>query len=73
MLAFEGNGGSPAAGGGWESSTWFFNDLKQSYAETFDENLARGTITSGRRAVFKTGSVTAAAFNQFSASPLATR
>lgn len=65
MLAFEGNGGYPAPGGGWESSTWFFNDLKRSYAETFDENLARGTITSGRRAVFKTGTVTGTAFNRF--------
>lgn len=65
VLAFEGNGGHPAPGGGWESSTWFFNDLKQSYAETFDENLAHGTIFSGRRAVFKTGTVTGAAFNRF--------
>ena len=65
VLAFGCNGSYPAAGGGWESSTWFFNDLKQSYAETFDENLAHGTITSGRRAVFKTGSVTGSAFNRF--------
>ena len=65
VLAFECNGNHPAAGGGWESSTWFFNDLKRSYAETFDENLAHGTILSGRRAVFKTGTVTGAAFNRF--------
>ena len=31
----------------------------------FDESLARGTITSGRRALFKTGSVTRAAFDRF--------
>jgi hypothetical protein len=56
VIAFEANGGHPAAGGGWESSTWFFSDLRRAYAETFDERAGEGTINGGRRARFWTGS-----------------
>ncbi|HYI68830.1 MAG TPA: hypothetical protein VEX87_03735 [Skermanella sp.] len=57
VIAFEQNGPQPASGGGWESSVWFFNDQKMSYAETFDEISAQGTIAANRRAVFRTGTI----------------
>jgi hypothetical protein len=57
VIAFEGNGGSPAGAGGWESGIWLFSDLYRAYAETFNETTGVGTITSGRRARFKTGSI----------------
>ncbi len=58
IIAFEGNGGAGATGGGgWESSTWFFKGLKRAYAETFNELTGKGTILGGRRAKFLTGSI----------------
>lgn len=66
VIAFEGNGCQAAfGGGGWESSIWFFSDLTRSYAETFNEESGLGTITTGRRAVFKTGSVFSDAYGSF--------
>lgn len=55
IIAFEGNGGAAASGLGWECSTWFVSDLRRAAAETFDETVGLGTITTGRRLRFKTG------------------
>jgi hypothetical protein len=66
VIAFEQNGSAPAAGGGgWESTVWFFSDLARSYGETFDERSGVGTVANGRRAVFRTGSVSVADYGSF--------
>lgn len=69
VIAFEFNGGNPASGGGWESSTWFFSDLQRAYAEIFDEGTGRGTIRGGRRARFLTGSISGDAYTAFFCQP----
>jgi hypothetical protein len=61
VVAFEDNGGSPASGGGWESSHWTFSDGTNTLYVPFNE-------TSGApnpRAVVKTGSLTAAEYAAF--------
>ncbi len=65
IIAFEANGGSPASGGGWESSLWFFTDLSRAYAETFDETVGLGTIAAGRRARFMTGDMLGAEYGAY--------
>jgi hypothetical protein len=70
IIAFEFNGGGPASGGGWESSTWFITDNKRAYAETFDETTGLGTITSGRRARFKTGDMLQSAYAAYFGIPV---
>lgn len=69
VIAFEFNGGNPASGGGWESSTWVFSDLQRAYAEIFDEGTGRGTIRSGRRARFLTGSINGGVYTAFFCQP----
>ena len=59
IIAFELNGASGAAGGGgWESSTWFFKGIAQSYADNFNEKTGKGNVGFGRRAKFLTGTIT---------------
>ena len=65
IIAFEGNGGAPAGGLGWESSMWFVSDLAHAYAETFDETTGLGTISLGRRAKFRTGDMLGSAYGAY--------
>jgi hypothetical protein len=60
VLAWEGNGGSPAASGGWESATWTFNDFVTTVSSTFNELTGAG---SSPDVLFKTGSITGAQYN----------
>ena len=71
VIAFEGNGGSPAGAGGWESGIWFFSDFRHTYAETFNENTGAGMVSSGRRAKFKTGSIYCYQYQAFFAGAIA--
>ena len=60
VIAWEGNGGSPAASGGWESARWTFSDFSTSVSSTFNE-LTGGS--SDPTVQFKTGSVAGAVYN----------
>ena len=60
VIAWEGNAGSPAAGGGWESARWTFSDFITSVSSTFNE-LTGGS--SDPTVQFKTGSVAGAVYN----------
>lgn len=57
VLAWEGNGGSPAASGGWESASWVFRVPGDSVASTFNELTGTG---SNPEVIFRTGSISAA-------------
>ena len=71
IIAFEENGGSPAAGGGWESSLWLFTDLQNAAAATFNEQTgAANSPSSGIR--FRTGSISGATYSALFGTPKAT-
>ena len=59
VLAWEANGGSPAASGGWESARWDFSAAGASVSTVFNELTGTGS-TPG--VDFKTGSITAAQY-----------
>ena len=59
VLAWEGNGGSPAASGGWESANFVFTG-GASVSSTFNEVTGASSDPS---VLFKTGSVTGAQYN----------
>ena len=68
IIAFEDNGGSPAAGGGWESSLWLFTDLQHAAAATFNEQTgAANSPTSGIR--FRTGTISGATYSAIFGTP----
>ena len=60
VIAWEVNGRSPAASGGWESARWTFSDFSASVSSTFNE-LTGGS--SDPTVQFKTGSVAGAVYN----------
>lgn len=60
VLAWENNGGSPAASGGWESAKWTFDDLTTAVTSTFNELTGAGDNPA---VLFKTGSITGAQYN----------
>lgn len=60
LLAWEANGGSPAASGGWESSAWVFSANGASVAAEFNEVTGAGNAPG---TLFLTGSITGAQYN----------
>lgn len=62
VIAFEDNGGSPASGGGWESSIWLFTDQEHAAAAAFNEATAAANPPDGG-VVFRTGSIHGAMFS----------
>ena len=63
LIAFEGNGGSPAYSGGWESCDWHFEDGHNTLTVKWDE--AKVLPNPRDPHVVANGSITAAAYGAF--------